>query len=296
MKIYQRADLRFRPGAVTVLLALFLVYHVVRFLQWHAGVSGQDSRAQYGGVAGIGGPVSWIQDRQTLILFGMSVSYVVPPRLANCTTLPIGVLSGYAERRQAVRSTYGKNACVYFVVGKRDGVWPEQEAIEWKDIIMIDLEEVYHGERSILPHKTALWFHVANRLYSDASYILKTDDDSYVAVRELELELARVKPDYWGHVFHGAKPYRDPQSKYFVPVSMWPDDVYPDYCGGAGYVLSRKALGCMATTMASEPYFPPEDVRTGIVAQKCRVKPTHTLLVDPGGFEPSNPWVIKGSY
>jgi hypothetical protein len=70
--------------------------------------------------------------------------------------MPVGILSGYAPKRQAVRDTWGKDACVYFIVGKKDGAWPEDEATHHGDLLLLDMDEVYHGITSILPYKTVL--------------------------------------------------------------------------------------------------------------------------------------------
>ncbi len=226
-------------------------------------------------------------------IFGMPVSYIAPPP-RKCTTMPVGVLSGYAPKRQAVRNTWGKDVCVYFIVGKKDGAWPEEEATHHGDLLLLDMEEVYHGITSILPYKTAIWFYLAHEQFPQAMHVLKTDDDSYVEMGGLQVELTRAQPDYWGCVHRGASPVRDPKNKYFLPSSMWNESVFPDYCSGAGYVLSRKALECFVSKIGNQTYIAREDVSTGIVMQTCGIRATQSELVDMGGnFVPSKPWLIK---
>jgi len=83
-------------------------------------------------------------EAKTVTMFGISVTYVAPiPR--NCTTMPVGVISGYAPKRQAVRNSWGKDVCLYFIVGKNDSLWPEEEATSHGDLLLLDMEEVYHG-------------------------------------------------------------------------------------------------------------------------------------------------------
>jgi beta-1,3-galactosyltransferase 1 len=208
--------------------------------------------------------------------------------------MPVGVLSGYALKRQAVRKTWGKEVCLYFIVGKNDGSWPEEEATLHSDLLLLDMEEVYHGITSILPYKTAIWFYLAHEHFPQAMHVLKTDDDSYVKISGLQDELIQVQPDYWGYAYRGLGPNRHPENKNFVPTSMFPESVFPDFCSGAGYVLSHKALECFVSKIESQTYFACEDVSTGIVMQTCDIKASHSELVDRmGNNPPSTPWLIK---
>ena len=180
------------------------------------------------------------------------------------------------------------------MVGKKDGAWPEEEARHHGDLLLLDMDEVYHGITSILPYKTAIWFYLAHEQFPEAKHVLKTDDDSYVEVDGLQVELRRAPPDYWGHVYRGAQPVRDPRNKYFLSLSMYNENIFPDYCSGAGYVLSRKALECFVSKIKNQTYIAPEDVVTGIAMQTCGIKATQSGLVDVrGDYVPSKPWLIK---
>ena len=221
-------------------------------------------------------------DAKTTTIFETPVSFVAPPR-RHCTSLPVGVLSGYAVKRQAVRDTWGKDFCVYFIVGKKDGAWPEEEATQYGDLVLLDMEEIYRGNESILPYKTALWFYVAHQQFPEAMYVLKTDDDSYVNVEGLEAELRQTQPDYWGLVHRGLRPFRDPNHKWYVPTSMWSAKVYPNFCDGSGYVLSRKALECFVSKTKTQRYLAREDVSTGVAMKACGINAMTTALVDRSG-------------
>jgi len=232
-------------------------------------------------------------EAKTTSIFGSPVSYILPPH-RKCTTMPVGVLSGYAPKRQAVRDTWGKDICVYFIVGKKDGAWPEEEARHHRDLLLLDMDEVYQGITSILPYKTALWFYLAHKEFPQAAHVLKTDDDSYVQMDKLQVELRQAQPDYWGHVQHGQHPVRDPKNKYFLSLSMWNKEVFPDYCSGAGYVLSRKALECFVSKIKNQTYIACEDVSTGVIMQTCGIRATQSDLVDMrGDYDPSRPWLIQ---
>eukprot|EP00624_Nannochloropsis_granulata_P004180 evm.model.NODE_31053_length_64317_cov_55.547771.4 len=227
---------------------------------------------------------------KTTKIMGKPVTYIAPtPR--ECTTTPVGVLSGYAPKRQAIRDTWGKGVCLYFIVGKKDGLWPEEEATRHDDLVMLDMEEMY---TSILSYKTAIWFYVAHEHFPQAMHVLKTDDDCYVKMSGLQEELSQAQPDYWGYMHRRSHPIRDPENKNVVPLSMFPGSVFPDYCSGAGYVLSRKALECFVPNIENQTYISCEDVLTGVVMKTCNVTGTHNELIDiVGDFAPSRSWLIK---
>jgi hypothetical protein len=192
---------------------------------------------------------------------------------------------------------------VYFLIGKKDGVWPQEEATQRDDLVLLDMEEAYGGVNSTLPYKSALWFYLAYQQYPKAMHVLKTDDDSYVKVDALEAEVMHAQPDYWGRVYHGNGPIRDPTSKWYTPSSMWSDEdgVFPDYCDGAGYAMSRKALECLVSEIKTPRLTlgAMEDVLTGVFMRNCGIEPINTVLIDVGHYEdmnvydPSAPWLIK---
>jgi len=240
------------------------------------------------------GPIQMGQPNTTNI-FGTSVTYIAPP-FRNCKTLPIGVLSGYVTKRQAVRDTWGKNYCVYFMIGKKNGAWPQEEATQHSDVVLLDIDETYGGVNSSLPYKTALWFYLVHQHFPKAMHALKTDDDSFVKVNALQAELMRAQPDYWGQVHRDKKPIRDPDSKWYTPLSTWSDEAFPDFCSGAGYVLSRNALDCLVSYIKTPRITlgALEDVLIGLAMQTCGIEATHTALIDAfGDFGSSEPWLIK---
>ena len=105
------------------------------------------------------------------------------PKCSLDNAMPIGILSGYGEKRQQVRDTWGKDQCVFFIVGKKNGVWPKEEALREKDMLLVDMEEQYSV---ILSYKTALWFHFAHKWFPHAPYVLK------VSLREMMGEICLI--------------------------------------------------------------------------------------------------------
>jgi hypothetical protein len=231
-----------------------------------------------------------------VIIYGKKVRIQAPAH-HNCTIhqMPIGVLSGYPERRQRVRNAWAKDQCVYFMVAKKRGEWPVEEAEKYNDVILLDLNEEYAGEFSVLPYKTALWFVLAHEWFPEAGHVLKTDDDSNVDVEGLNRELQRLVPDYWGKVWSNVRPIRDLNHRYYVSPQQWRNKtVFPDYCSGAGYALSTKARKCLVSRIADETFLPMEDAATGVTLKACGIQPTATRLVDAmGSFRPKKKWLIQ---
>jgi hypothetical protein len=84
--------------------------------------------ADFGTTQGVATPLERIQAKEfrlSRMIFGLNVQFQVPAaivqRRPGCT-LPIGLLSGYADKRDGVRSTWGKGQCVFFMVGKTNGM------------------------------------------------------------------------------------------------------------------------------------------------------------------------------
>lgn len=110
---------------------------------------------------------------------------------------------------------------------------------------------------------------------SSARYLLKTDDDMFIDIQRLlrfidkvettaitkngfnmsihlnsnEFESASVSdydielpPTIWGRLAHGWRPIRQRSSKYYVSYSEYADRVYPDFCTGPAYLMTRSAV------------------------------------------------------
>lgn len=55
-----------------------------------------------------------------------------------------------------------------------------------------------------------------------------------------EMELP---PTIWGRLAHGWRPIRQNSSKYYVSRIQYPGRVYPDFCTGPAYLMTRSAVG-----------------------------------------------------
>ena len=203
-------------------------------------------------------------------------------------TTAVGVLSGAAgagpAQRRAIRSTWAAGAAnVFFVVA---GPWAvvSEEYDRHRDLLWLDLGEIYLTEISHLAFKTVAFLSILYERVVTTSehlrYLFKTDDDSYVALERLDRVLfprGQTAPDYWGKCRAGAKPHRNQvvpwQKKWFIPYEVYPEPEYPSYAQGAGYALSKKFLDCAIGERhaAATRYMPNEDVAIGMLAERCHV-------------------------
>ena len=158
-----------------------------------------------------------------------------------------------------------------------------------QDLIWIDKKEAYSDSESVLTTKTSAFLGIvhkaAKQLSLNYTHIFKTDDDSYVDLRKLyhlllsESSLTKT-PDYLGQC--GTKrlaPIRDLKRKWSVSADLYPEPLYPTYCQGAGFALSRRFVECAAEeNLANIRYLPFEDVFVGLLSQRCNISPTHDHL------------------
>lgn len=218
-----------------------------------------------------------------------TLPYRVPP-ISSSEQVLVGVLSSAngegPDRRQSIRETWAKDHLVVFVVA---GPWEdiEDEYNKYHDLIWIQEEEVYDGERSVLTYKTMALVKVVHTLASepnsglDIQYIFKTDDDSYIQIPLLHKVLLEEEHDeynYWGWCREKRfKAMRDKTYLWSISHEMYPEPLFPRYCQGAGFALSWKFVQCAAGSgnhIAKSRFMPFEDVAMGLLAQRCGIIPT----------------------
>ena len=212
-------------------------------------------------------------------LFGRDVRYTFFHTHAKID-FPIGVLSYKKERRDLVRNTWAfGQAGVFFFVGKRDGVWPIDEFYYLKDLVLVDIEEEYQGVNSSLSFKTNVLFHMMHAAFINFSYLLKTDDDSYVDLTGLKLEIRKLRPHYWGKVKQNQVVVRKLKSSWYISKELYKRKKFPDYCLGAGYIVSYKTVTCFLTKMESHVNMQLlEDVSTGLLVKNACLNFLHLFI------------------
>ncbi|VAI84484.1 unnamed protein product [Triticum turgidum subsp. durum] len=152
------------------------------------------------------------------------------------------------KRRMAVRRTWmqydavrsGKVAVRFFVgLHKNDVVNKElwNEARTYGDIQLMPFVDYY----SLILWKTiAICIYGTNVL--SAKYVMKTDDDAFVRVDEILSSLHQVNISHgllYGRVNSDSQPHRDPYSKWYITSEEWPEESYPPWAHGPGYIVSQ---------------------------------------------------------
>ncbi|KAM9115599.1 beta-1,3-galactosyltransferase 2-like isoform 2-T2 [Pangshura tecta] len=167
--------------------------------------------------------------------------------------------------RNAIRQTWGNESAVPGVSMVRlflTGVHPrygsplqrllEEESALHRDIIQQDFLDTYNN----LTLKTLMGMEWVSRHCPNASYVMKADSDVFLNVGFLARELLQPqlppKQDFMtGYIYRNTGPLRSKAYKWYVPREVYPNDTYPPYCGGPGYVLSgdlaKKVYGVAQT-------------------------------------------------
>ncbi|CAG0922676.1 unnamed protein product, partial [Notodromas monacha] len=207
-------------------------------------------------------------------------------------------------RRKAIRETWASEATdqvkVAFLTGKAEDpvvdFQLQQEHRIHQDIIKVNFLDVYTS----LSLKSASMLNWVHTFCKNAQFAIKVDEDMMVNVKRMSSYFqaqenasktiyCRVKPA--GNkirAFMFADLHRDRKSKYFVPSSMYPNDVYPEYCAGPAYAITSDAITELWHQVMDEQFVWMEDfLITGLAAGNLGLR-----LVDNDDFvaqSPKNP-------
>eukprot|EP00249_Psilotum_nudum_P011011 c22912_g1_i2 orf=457-2625(-) len=208
-------------------------------------------------------------------LFEASEHLKAPPLPNSTVDLFIGILSGsnnFAER-MAVRKTWMKSRLITLskvVVRFFVALHPSREIN-----LQIKWEANYYGDMVVLPYmdhydlivfKTIAICEYAVQNVS-ARYILKCDDDTFVSLEAVMREVkitGFLENLYVGSINMYHKPLRT--GKWAVTFEEWPEQVYPPYANGAGYIISQNIAKFIVAQnrRKSLELFKMEDVSMGL--------------------------------
>ncbi|KAH8506922.1 hypothetical protein Peur_043897 [Populus x canadensis] len=177
----------------------------------------------------------------------MSEKWKAHPLPKSPIQLFIGILSAtnhFAER-MAVRKTWMQSSVIkssnvvarFFVAlnpRKEVNAVLKREAAYFGDIVILPFMDRY--ELVVLKTIAICEFGVRN---VSAAYIMKCDDDTFVRVDTVLKEIDRSSPNkslYMGNLNLLHRPLRN--GKWAVTFEEWPEEVYPPYANGPGYVIS----------------------------------------------------------
>ncbi|XP_073008832.1 hydroxyproline O-galactosyltransferase GALT2 isoform X1 [Typha latifolia] len=209
----------------------------------------------------------------------MSENWRSHPLPDNPVIIFIGVLSSsnhFAER-MAARKTWmqspeikSSNVVARFFVAlnprKEVNAMLKKEAEYFGDIIILPFMDRY--ELVVLKTIAICEYGVQNL---SAAYIMKCDDDTFVRVdvilKQIKI-IARGRPLYMGNLNLLHRPLRS--GKWAVTYEEWPEDVYPPYANGPGYIISSDIANFVVSHHANQSLrlFKMEDVSMGLWVEK----------------------------
>jgi hypothetical protein len=216
------------------------------------------------------------------------------------------------EKRNSQRNTWIQDlpsTIIYrFVCGNPDLIdWTREDQLKFENemllgdvLIFYESIESYRG----ISKKVLLGLEYAVHLRSTMDnvpvmprFIAKTDDDIYVAVKNVEALISRSKPTefYAGKVKSKHYAHREENSHWYTSYEEWPSDIqpYPDFACGAFYIMSSDAAIKIAKLFRKPDFkiFPYEDVQGGILMERIGIQPTHINVVETG--EPGNDMIAN---
>lgn len=118
-----------------------------------------------------------------------------------------------------------------------------QESLEHGDLLQADFRDVYANLS--LKSVAMLQWTAARCASGRLRFLVKADDDVLVNTPLLlhDLRSTRHRRFVMGSVVAGARPVRDPASKWFTPADVYAGSFYPKYVSGAAYVISGDLIG-----------------------------------------------------
>ncbi|KAM9312046.1 beta-1,3-galactosyltransferase 2-like [Gastrophryne carolinensis] len=188
------------------------------------------------------------------------------------------------ESRHAIRNTWG-NLSLYdvdivriFLVGlsniapERVQMLLKEENSIYGDIVQQDFMDTYYN----LTLKTLMGLEWVNKFCATASYVMKIDNDVFFNVdflvhKYLYPELPVRANFFTGDIINGTRPLRNPIYRGHIPKEIYPDDFYPPYCSGPGYVLSVDMAQKIYDISQVIRVIPVEDAFMGICLQELKI-------------------------
>ncbi|XP_060810064.1 lactosylceramide 1,3-N-acetyl-beta-D-glucosaminyltransferase-like, partial [Amyelois transitella] len=182
--------------------------------------------------------------------------------------------------RMAIRKTWGKtvdSTKLVFLLGEADNITNQlltEEIKLYGDIVQGNFIDAYKN----LTYKYVMGLKWVTHHCPKAKYVLKTDDDIVVNIKEVWNYLGRVLSPFGAkslincHTYENSLAQRNENSKYQVTLDEYKDYYYPAYCGGWAIIYSQDVISKLLEVAQSISYFWIDDVQiTGICAQKIGV-------------------------
>ncbi|XP_043726272.1 hydroxyproline O-galactosyltransferase GALT6-like [Telopea speciosissima] len=208
-------------------------------------------------------------------LLEMSSRWQAPPLPDESVELFIGILSAgnHFSERMAIRKSWMQTKLIrssqvvarFFVAlnGRKEiNIELKKEAEFFGDIVIVPFMDSY----DLVVLKTVAICEYGVRMVS-AKYIMKCDDDTFVRIDPVLREAKKVPRDrslYVGNINYYHKPLR--AGKWAVTYEEWPEEDYPPYANGPGYIVSSDIAHFVVSEFESHKLrlFKMEDVSMGM--------------------------------
>lgn len=213
----------------------------------------------------------------------------VQGRQAPFLVLLIATEARQVEARNAIRQTWGNESAVpavgfirLFLLGTTEGELGtlqqrtlEAESQRHHDILQQDFMDSYNN----LTIKTLMGMNWVALHCPGASYVMKTDSDMFVNTEYLVYKLLRPETEpkknyFTGNNMRGFGPNRNKNSKWYMSPELYPQDKYPTFCSGTGYVFSGELASKIYRVSLSVRHLHLEDVYVGMCLAKLGIEPT----------------------
>lgn len=195
------------------------------------------------------------------------------------------------KARGVIRKTWGGKFQEYpgvkliFMLGKSQEAEVHKslmmEAEDHNDIVLEDFQDTYLN----LTLKTTFLLKWLDKNCPSTKFVFKVDDDVFVNTEKLWSTLesshlyssllsksdksgSPVNIDYAliGHVMNSV-PIRDPESKWYLPPTFYPLNIFPTFLSGTGYVFTGSLVPSLYDCALKTPFINLEDVfLTGLCA------------------------------
>ncbi|XP_072276204.1 beta-1,3-galactosyltransferase 2-like [Pyxicephalus adspersus] len=196
--------------------------------------------------------------------------------------LIIATVATDVEKREAIRQTWGNESLNtgvpivrLFMLGSDSTVDQNvilEESEKHHDIIQKNFQDTYKN----LTIKTMMGIDWVSVYCPEAKYVMKTDSDMFINTERLLDFLGPdlpVKKNYFtGYLLQNHQPHRNRESKWHMPYSLYPGNVYPNFCSGTGYVFSGDVAPKILRASFSAKFVYLEDVFVGICLDKEKVQ------------------------
>lgn len=208
------------------------------------------------------------------------------------------------EARQAIRNTWGKEDFLpgvkilrLFFLGVDSKLNTDakqallRESQEFHDIIQQDYMDTYKN----LTTKVLMGLNWITTYCPHAVYVMKTDSDMFVNTQYLVNKVLRPdqvpKTNYFtGYLMLNGSPIRNLNSKWYASRHVYPEEKYPPFCSGTGYVFSGDLAHKIIKISPSIRWLHLEDVFIGCCLDKLGVLP-----VAPPKHSDFNNWRVQYS-